>query len=182
MKKMFLFVVLGLLFSLSAAEKSRALVVYYSWSDGGNTRQVAAQIAKNTQAPCEMITPVKKYSRKYAEVLKVARNELKQSKACPVKPLKHDLKKFDVIFIGSPIWFGTYAPPVRSFLQNNDLRNKKVYFFCTHGKGGPGRFFKEAAKLAPGAVIGNGFSCYGIHVKKITPKIRAWLKKEGLQK
>lgn len=182
MKKMLIPVVLAFLFSLSAAEKSKALVLYYSWSDSANTRQVAVQIAKNTRAQLEMITPVKKYSRKYAEVLNVARQELKQKKACPVKPLKNDLKKYDVIFIGSPIWFGTYAPPVRTFLQNNDLRNKKVFFFCTHGKGGPGKFFKDAAKLAPGAVIGNGFSCYGIHAKKITPKVRAWLKKERLSK
>lgn len=178
MKKLVLFAVSLVLFSLAGAEKSKALVLYYSWSDAGNTRQVASIIAKETGAPCEMIEPVKKYSRKYSEVLKQGRMELKQPSSCPIKPLKNDLKKYDVIFIGTPIWFGTYAPPVRTLLQQNLLKGKKVYFFCTHGKGGPGTYFKDAAKLVPGAVVGKGFNCYGVHVKKIAPQVKTWLKKD----
>ena len=167
-----------MVFTLSGAGKSRALVLYYSWSDGGNTRQVASMIAGKIGGSCEMIVPVKSYSRKYAEVLKRGRMELKQKESCPIKPLKNDLKKYGVIFVGTPIWFGTYAPPVRTFLQKNEFKGKKVYFFCTHGKGGPGTFFTDAAKLVPGAVVGKGLNCYGIHVKKIAPQVEAWLKKD----
>ena len=178
MKKVMLLVCLGLLCCLlSGAEKAGTLVLYFSWSDAGNTRQVAEIIAKSTGGVCEKIVPEQASSRKYAEVLKRGRAELKQSKSCPVKPLKNDWRKYDVIFVGSPIWFGTYAPPVRSFLQQNDLRGKKVFFFCTHGKGGAGTYFKDAKKLCPAAVPGAEFSCYGNHVKKIAPKVKTWVEK-----
>ena len=177
MRKMILLVCFGLFCCvLSGAEKSKTLILYYSWSDAGNTRQVAELIAKNTGCVCEKIMPVKPYSRKYSEVLKRGRTELKQEKSSPIKPLKNDLRKFDVIFIGSPVWFGTYAPPVRSFLQQNDLRSRKVFFFCTHGKGGPANYFKDTKKLCP-AAADTGFSCYGTHVKKIAPQVKEWVEK-----
>ena len=178
MKKFVMLAVVSLIFALSGAEKSKSVVLYFSWSDSENTRQLAEHIAKNKNAVIERIVPEKAYSRKYAEVLKQGRSELKEKESCPIKPLKNDLKKFDTVFIGTPIWFGTYAPPVRTFLQKNDLSGKKVYFFCTHGKGGPGVFFKDAAKLCPKSVIGKGFNCYGTHIKKIAPKVKEWLNKD----
>lgn len=174
-KLLFLFVIFSSLVLSAASEK--VLVVYFSWSESGNTRQVAEMIARETKGDVEAITPEKPYSRKYKEVLALARKELKAAKAAPVKALKNDLKKYSIVFVGTPIWYGTYATPVRSFLQQNDLKGKKVYFFCTHGKGGPGKFFKDAARLTPGALIGEGFSCYGTHVKKIAPKVQKWVKK-----
>lgn len=178
MKKFLLLAVFSLIFSLSGAEKKNALVLYYSWSDALNTKRLAECIAKEHGAVIERLVPEKPYSRKYNEVLKESRAELKENKVRPVKALKNDLKNFDVIFIGSPIWFGTYAPPVRSFMQQHDFSGKKLYFFCTHGKGGPGVFFKDMAKLTPKAVIGKGFSCYGTHTAKIAPKVKEWLKKD----
>ena len=177
MKKLFLLLVVSLLGTLSAAP-GKALVVYFTWSDSANTRQLAEIIAANTKADLEEIVPVKPYPRKYKEVLSLARKELKATKAAPVRALKHDLSKYDTVFVGTPIWFATFATPVRSFLQQNDLKGKKVYFFCTHGKGGAGHFFKDAARYTPGAKIGKGFSCFGTHIKKIEPKVKSWLKAE----
>ena len=180
MKKLFLFFAISVFCTLSAAP-GKALVVYFSWSDSGNTRQLARIIAANTNADLEELIPVTPYSRNYKEVLIRGKKELKSTKASPVKALKHDLSKYDIIFVGTPIWFATFAPPVRSFLQQNDLKGKKVYFFCTHGKGGAGHFFKDAAQYSPGAKIGRNFSCYGIQVKKIDPKVKEWLKKNVKQ-
>ena len=177
MKKLFLLLAVSVFCTLSAAP-GKALVVYFSWSDSANTRQLAEIIAADTKADLEEIVPVKPYSRKYKEVLSQARKELKSAKAAPIKALKHDLSKYDTVFVGTPIWFATFAPPVRSFLQQNDLKGKKVYFLCTHGKGGAGHFFKDAAGYTPGAKIGKGFSCFGIHIRKIAPKVKSWLKSE----
>ena len=90
--------------------------------------------------------------------------------------MKNDPLKYDVIFVGSPIWFGTFVPPVRSFLQKYDLKGKKVFFFCTHGKGGPGKYFSDVRKICAGSADDKGFSCYGTHVKKIAPKLNIWIK------
>ena len=32
-----------------------------------------------------------------------------------------DISKYKNIIIGSPCWFGTYAPPINTFLTNNKL-------------------------------------------------------------
>jgi flavodoxin len=43
---------------------------------------------------------------------------------------------YNTIFIGSPNWFRTLAPPVMSFLRKHDFSGKTVMPFCTHGGGG----------------------------------------------
>lgn len=59
---------------------------------------------------------------------------------------------YDIIFIGTPVWSWTYTPPMRSFLGNQNLRNKKVALFCTY-EGMKGKIFdKMKTKLQ-----GNGF-------------------------
>ena len=35
-----------------------------------------------------------------------------------IKPIKSDVQKYDIIFLGYPIWFGTYAPPIASLIEN----------------------------------------------------------------
>ena len=44
-----------------------------------------------------------------------------------------DLSKYDNIIIGSPCWFGTYAPPINTFLTENKLQNKNIYLFVCNG-------------------------------------------------
>ena len=50
--------------------------------------------------------------------------------------MKSDIADYDIIFLGYPIWFGTYAPPIASLLDKVDLSGKKVVPFCTFGSGG----------------------------------------------
>lgn len=44
-----------------------------------------------------------------------------------------DLSKYDNIIIGSPCWFGTYAPPINTFLTDNKLENKNIYLLVCNG-------------------------------------------------
>ena len=50
--------------------------------------------------------------------------------------MKSDIADYDIIFLGYPIWFGTYAPPIATLLDKIDLSGKKVVPFCTFGSGG----------------------------------------------
>jgi len=180
MKKIFLFLCAAAAFTVlgAPAEKKTpsALVVFYSWSDAGNTRALARMIAAGTGADLEELVMEKPYTRNYKAVLKQGRIDLEKDLPVPLKKLKKDPKQYDTVFVGTPIWYATYAPPVRTFLRENDLRGKKVYFFCTHGRGGPGHFFTDAAKLCPAGAAGKGFSCYGTRIKTIGPQVDKWLK------
>ena len=176
--KKYLMVLLAMcgLISLHSAEASKVLVVYFSWSDGANTGRVAEVIAKETKADLVRLQPAKPYSRKYNEVLSRGRAELNKNQPCPIEKVAKEVKNYETVFVGTPIWFGTFAPPVKTFLQENKWAGKKLFFFCTHGSGGAGRFFGDAAKLCAGAQIGKGFSCYGNHSAKSAPQVKKWLK------
>jgi len=157
-------------------KKPSALVVFYSWSDAGNTRVLARMIAEKTGADLEELVMEKPYPRVYRQVLAQGRKDLEKDLPVPLKKLKKIPADYTTVFVGTPIWFATYAPPVRTFLRENDLSGRKVYFFCTHGRGGPGRFFADARKLCPRALPGKDFSCYGTHIKKVGPQVDSWIK------
>lgn len=54
-----------------------------------------------------------------------------------------NIADYDIIFLGSPIWSGTIAPPVKTFLSGHDLSGKRIIPFVTHGGGGAGSSFTD---------------------------------------
>ena len=78
-----------------------------------------------------------------------------------MKKRMDDIADYDIIFLGSPIWSGTIAPPVKAFLSGHDLSGKQVVPFVTHGGGGAGSSFTDMKKLAPRAGFSKGLSLYG---------------------
>ena len=142
----------------------KCAVVYYSWS--GNTRFAAEAIAKKTGADLFEIKAEKPYNSDFQECCDEARPECYGKKLRPVKPIEGlDLAKYDLVFVGSPNWWGTMAPPVRTWVtQSKDaLKGKTVCLFQTHGGGGMQRVGSEFAEtigdaakvLAPKAFSGS---------------------------
>ena len=78
---------------------------------------------------------------------------------------KADIAKYDTIFLGYPIMFGSFAPPIFSFLDSNDLSGKVVVPFCTYGSGGRKASAAELKTLEPNA---NVTLAYGISNKRVT--------------
>ena len=76
-----------------------------------------------------------------------------------------ELDKYDTVYLGYPIMFGTFAPPVYTFLDSNDLSGKVVVPFCTYGSGGRKASAEELKTLEPNA---NVTLAYGISNKRIT--------------
>ena len=107
-----------------SAEPSRVLIAYYSW--GGNTKYAAAQIQKATGGTLFEIKPVKPYPSEYRECTVQARKEIQEGGRPELAAKVEDMGKYDVIFIGSPNWWSTIAPPVASFLASYDLSGKTV--------------------------------------------------------
>jgi ribonuclease P protein component len=68
---------------------------------------------------------------------------------------------YDIVFVGSPIWYGTYAAPLMTFFDSNKLSGKTVVPFCTHGGGGAGRFFDDVKKSCPEAKVLEGLVIRG---------------------
>ena len=147
----------------AAPQASKSLVVYYS--QNGATKKLAEIFQKAKNADMFEIATVTPYPSTYDSTIAAvgAQRESKQWPAL-VNP-KADLAKYDTVYLGYPIMFGSFAPPVYTFLDSNDLSGKVVVPFCTYGSGGRKASAAELKTLEPNA---NVTLAYGISNKRIT--------------
>ena len=137
---------------LTAKLPGKAAVVCYSQSKVRNTATIAQWIAKHAGATLFVLEMAEPYPEPYFSTLKAAYKDFKAGTLPALKDIP-DLDGYDVVFLGSPIWYGTYAMPVGTFLKANPLAGKTVAPFCTHGGGGAGRFAADLQKACPGAKL-----------------------------
>lgn len=150
----------------------KVLVAYYSYS--GNTKKVAEKIKNITNGDIFEIVPKKAYSKNYDEVVALAREE-KQKDVKPELVDNGNVKDYDIIFVGTPVWWYTMASPVRTFLSKNDFTDKTIVPFCTHGGGGASSTYTDMQKLAPDAKVTEGYTSYENSAKD--SEITAWINK-----
>lgn len=139
-----------------SVEKGKTAVVYFSWSPDGNTRFAAETIAKKAGAKIFEIKAEKAYSADFRACCDEAKPECRGKKIRPIQEVKgFDAAKYDVIFVGTPNWWGTMAPPVRTFLVKNAalLKGKTVCLFQTHGGGGMQQCEEDFAELLPNSKV-----------------------------
>lgn len=142
---------------------SKSLVVYYS--QNGATKKLAEIFQKAKNADMFEIATVTPYPSTYDSTI-AAVGAQRESKQWPaLVNAKADLAKYDTVYLGYPIMFGSFAPPVYTFLDSNDLSGKVVVPFCTYGSGGRKASAAELKTLEPNA---NVTLAYGISNKRIT--------------
>ncbi len=141
---------------------SKILVAYYSFE--GTTELIATAITKITHSDLLSIKPVNELKSKGFSKYFWGGSQVFMKKSPLLVDFDLDLTQYEMIFIGTPIWAGTYAPPIKSFFESPALKNKNIYFFYTHD-GGPGRVEKHA-KAAIEAYNAWGGSQGFLNVKK----------------
>ncbi len=161
-----------------AAEKvtirpEKVLIVYYSWS--GNTRVAAEQIRKITGGTLFEIKTAKAYPAEYDACVEQAKKECR-SGFCPELASKAgDLAKYDVIFLGTPNWWSTMAPPVRTFLTTENLSGKTIIPFVTHGGGGMANCERDMRKISPNTRFAKGGAFSGSGIRSAESAVKAWI-------
>ena len=158
-------------------EASKVLVLYYSQTS--NTKTVAQEIANRIGADIEEIVPVNPYDGEFKETIERCMKERKEKVTPEIKPLNANIADYDVIFIGYPIWFGTYAPPVAALLDKVDLSDKMVYPFCTFGSGGLESSVKDLAEKQPNAKIMPGYGVRAARMDAVPKEVEQYLKTIG---
>lgn len=142
---------------------TKSLVVFYSQT--GSTKKVADVFQKARNADIFEIKTATPYPSTYDSTVAAVRVQ-RESKQWPaLLNAKVDLAKYDTIYLGYPIMFGSFAPPIYTFLDSNDLSGKVVVPFCTYGSGGRKASAAELKTLEPGA---NVTLAYGISNKRIS--------------
>lgn len=103
----------------------KMLIVYYSWSNG-NTAKIAAQLQRVAGADMERIETLHPYEGRYDDVVAQGQREVNSGFMPEIKALPYDPADYDVIAVGTPTWWYTMAPAVKSFLADHDFSGKQV--------------------------------------------------------
>lgn len=127
----------------------RSLIIYYTKS--GNTGLAAHIIKRELKAHVREITDF----TNHRSVLDYMFTSVIDSAS--ISPSKLDIDYYEVIFLGTPVWFGSLSPAIKKLIDNMDFKNKDIVLFTTmKGIGGEIaiRRFARLVKKHNGNVIG----------------------------
>ena len=168
----------------------KALVVFFShagdnYSVGnikvGNTKHVADYISELTGADQFEIKTNKYDGMAYKPLCDLAKKEQENGELPPYDS-DVDVSLYETIFIGGPVWWGTYPQVMFSFLKKHDLSFKVLVPFTTHEGSGLGSCLQDLTKLYPKATVRQGLSIYGHDAKGSKDRVEKFLKKNGYLK
>ena len=178
MKRLFIAAMCALGLTACNSGGDKALVLYYSHT--GTTEQVAMQLQQMVGADIEAIEVENPYTGSYNDVVMRAGEERRSGNLPKINPLKADLSKYDTIFLGYPIWYGTYAVPILSLLEEYDFAGKKVVTFCTFGSGGLEAAISDLKKALPEAEVAErGFGIRAARVANTPKELNRFLVENG---
>lgn len=155
-------------------DNSKKLIVYFTYTN--NTKKIAEDIKAKLNCDILEIKPVKPYDKDYDTVVRLEQNNETAKKTPDIEKIDMDLSKYDEIILGSPVWWYTIAPVIRTFLKQNDLSGKKIVPFATNG-GWIGRTFKEIRDLCPNSNVENEMNVVFEGSELSTPKkeVENWI-------
>lgn len=162
-----------------AAGNGKVLIAYFSW--GGNTRGIAEEIQRQTEADLFEITLVHPYSDDYNTVLDEAqRDQNAQARPELASHVEH-MEDYDTILLGYPNWWASIPMPIASFLEEYDFSGKTIIPFCSHGGGRFGQSLTAIEKLVPDAELGEALSVHYSGGTSLSDDIREWLDSNEIQ-
>jgi len=126
-----------------AQSEAKVLVVYYSRT--GNTRKVAQLLAKRFKADIEEIIDKKKRTGPIG--FTAAGKDALTKQLTDIEPLELDPQQYDIILVGTPSWYSNMTPAIRTFVTQNDIKNKQVAVFATTNLTGINSTLDELASL-----------------------------------
>lgn len=144
-----LFVLLGI-FLITGCEKNtksnnsnnevktntNSVVLYFSAT--GTTKRIAERIANELNSDIIEIAPKEEYKDEDLDYNNDCRANREQNDPESRPEIKNtiDISKYDTIYLGYPIWWGTNPKIILTLLDTYDFTNKTIIPFCTSGSTG----------------------------------------------
>ena len=122
-------------------------VVFYSLS--GNTQAAAKEIAEGIGADLIELKLVKPFPTEKSKQLALGGMQAMFGMKPAIQELSKNIKEYDVLILGTPIWAGTIAAPVHSFLNKYQVLDKIVAVFTFSGGGANKRCIAKLSKRLP---------------------------------
>ena len=145
----------------------------------GNTKIVADYISEIAGADQFEIVTHKYDGMAYNPLIKLAQEEANKGELPPYEGDAPDLSQYDTVFIGGPVWWGTYPQVMFTLFRDINLDGKTVIPFTTHEGSGLANCVSDVRKAFPKAKVTGEFSIYGHEVRTGRAKVEKWLKGLG---
>jgi flavodoxin len=164
--------------------KMKSIVIFFShagdnYSVGnievGNTKIVADYITEIAGADQFEIVTHKYDGMAYTPLIELAKKEAANGELPPYEGNIPDLSQYDTVFIGGPVWWGTYPQVMFTAFNDMNLDGKTVIPFTTHEGSGLASCVDDVKKAFPKANVQKGFSIYGHEVRTNKAKVAKWL-------
>ena len=155
---------------------SKILVAYFSW--GGTTQRMAQEIANQTEAELFRIEPTVPYPTDYTECTEVALEERDNDARPAIAGKVENWEQYDIIFIGSPVWWHTAPMIIATFAESYDFSGKTVVPFCTYSATYRDETLVRIVELTPDAdhLTGEGLTSGRINAENVG----TWLRTIGV--
>lgn len=174
----------------TAVSAGKVLVVFFShpgdnYAVGnikvGNTKKIADLIVRETGADAFEVVAEKSYDMAYKPLTELAKREQQDGELPAFKGEVEDINRYDTVFIGGPIWWGTYPQVLFTFFSKYDLNGKTLIPFTTHEGSGLGRCAEDLKKAYPRATVLQGLAVRGTDAQsgKADKKVEQWLEELG---
>lgn len=157
-------------------EKS-ILVLYYSQT--GATAAVANEIKSALNADIEEVICENPYNGDFGATIERSQKERENGELPDIQPIGVDIQQYDIIFLGYPVWFGTYALPVATLLKEENFDGKVIVPFCTFGSGGLESSTKDLKAHLAQSEIKEGFGIRNARLKYMKEELDDFLKRNG---
>lgn len=128
----------------------KTLIIYYSQTRG-NTKRIAEMIKSKLNCDITEIDTKTPYTGTYEEIVNQGQKEVETGFMPEIKSISKNPKDYDRIILGTPTWWYTMAPAVKTFLSKNNLDGKEVVLFQTHG-GWQGHVFEDMESMIKGNI------------------------------
>lgn len=160
----------------------KSIIIFFSRADEnyavgyvekGNTEIVAEYLKDIVNADMFKVEPLLPYSKEYNKAIEEAKERIGNA---PVKEILNDISKYEVIYIMTPIYWGTYAPEMETVLKNLDFSGKIVRIITTHEGSGLANVPNDIKKICNGAnVLDDALAIRGSSAKESKSILESWV-------
>lgn len=161
----------------------KSLIIYFSradenygvgYIDKGNTEIVAEYIKELTDSDIFKVEPAIPYAKDYDTCIKEAKDRINTHNA-PVLSKVHDISEYEMIYIGSPIYWSYMPEELVTAIKDLDWNGKNIKLFTTHEGSGLGEIPSQINVVCKGANLVNTIAIQGVQAKNSKSILAEWV-------
>lgn len=160
----------------------KSLIIYFSradenysvgYIDKGNTEIVAEYVKELTNADMFKVEPLVPYAKDYQTCIEEAKERVGNA---PIKEQVPDITPYEMIYIMTPIYWGTYAPELETAIKDLNFTGKTIRVITTHEGSGLGNVVSDVKRICNGGnVLDDALAIRGSSAKNSKQRIEEWI-------